>query len=302
MTAVGESTYFTLLCPSYHGATMLSALLSNHSQICSAGDGNPGWRDPNRIPCKCGRSIAVCDFWQGLAGLRETGGKPANEHWFPTTPKIIAGSAAGNLRLAKALAVSSFKLKRNLMARLFPQAARRFTDTVSRYAAFCRDYHGAPVFFDGEKSFAKYCSLQACGYPIGGVIHFVRDPRAYAASAKKRGVAANVAAAEWSAYHERLNAMASWGGRTRVLRVRYEDLVAEADRTLGLITGFMGLNPEALTRPPHLDRLHLIGNSLRGFDGVPRQGRGREAALTTPELETVAQSCRALMHKFGYRD
>ena len=127
MTAGGESTYFALLCPSYHGATMLSALLSNHSQICSAGDGNPGWRDPNRIPCKCGRSIAVCDFWQGLAGLRETGGKPANELWFPTTPKIIAGCAAGNLRLAKALAFSSFKLKRNLMGRLFPPAARRFT-------------------------------------------------------------------------------------------------------------------------------------------------------------------------------
>ena len=301
MTARGDGPkYFSLLCPSFHGATMLSALLSNHSAICSAGDGNPGMRDPRRIPCKCGSKISDCEFWKGIAGLRDAAGGPWNGLWFPTTPKIIAASASANLLLAKSLAVSSFRLRRDLMKTLYPKAAQHFTDSVTRYAGYCREQHGARVFFDGEKSFAKYCSLQSCGYPIDGVIHFVRDPRAYAASSKKRLGTAAPAAGEWKSFHERLAAMATWGGRTPVLRVRYEDLVDDPSTTLNAITAFMGLDSEQLLRPPVLETLHLIGNSLAGFDGIPRKSAGWEGALSAKEIDTVVRVCSPLMQDFGY--
>ena len=130
---VNTPKYFVLLCPSFHGATMLSALLSNHSAICSAGDGNPATRDPNLIPCKCGRKIASCDFWQGIAGLKAAAGGPMADLWFPTTPAMMP--ASGNLLLAKALAMSSFRMRRDFIQSLFPRAASTFTAAKPGFAS-----------------------------------------------------------------------------------------------------------------------------------------------------------------------
>lgn len=292
--------YFALLCPSFHGATMFSALLSAHSMICSAGDGNPRPRPGHRMPCKCGRRIDSCEFWIGLKALSDTHGGPHDGAWFATTPQIVARSAAANRLAVKALTAASYASGNDVMMRAFPRASAKFVEMVGAYASYCCDYHGKSVFFDGEKSFSKYCSLQACGFPIAGVVHLVRDARAFVASSKKRNVGVETASRAWLAIHKRLDDMASWRGRTRVFRLRYEDLVETPDKELEAIATFMGLAPERLTRPPELDRLHLIGNSLAGFDGVPRKGDGWQGKLTNGEVDTVVRHCGPLMRKLGY--
>jgi hypothetical protein len=301
MTAT-EPRYFALLCPSFHGATMFSALLSNHSQICSAGDGNPRPKGDYRFPCTCRRKIDECDFWIGLRELSERSGGMWNGAWFPTTPRIVAASPRASLLAAKALTAVAYATGREVMSMAAPGAALRFTDMVRAYAGHCARYHRKSVFLDGEKSFSKYCSLQACGFPVDGVVHLIRDPRAFAASAKKRGTDVASASRLWVKLHRRLADMASWRGRTPVHRIRYEDLVAEPDRALASLLAFMGLGQEHLTRPPEPGSQHLIGNNIRGFDGIPRQkGDGWQGALTDGEADAVVHRCGALMQAFGYK-
>lgn len=293
--------YFALLCPSFHGATMFSALLSNHSEICSAGDGNPRPKDGYRFPCTCRRKIDECDFWIGLRELSERSGGMWNGAWFPTTPRIVAASPRASMLAAKALTAAAYATGRNVMSTAAPGAARRFVDTVQAYAGYCTRYHGKSVFFDGEKSFSKYGSLQACGFPIDGAIHLVRDPRAFAASAKKRGIDVASASRLWLQLHRRFSDVAPWRGRTPVHRIRYEDLLADPDRVTASLLAFMQLAPERLTRPPQPGEQHLIGNNIRSFDGVPRQkGEGWRGTLSDAEEKAVMRRCGALMHTFGY--
>lgn len=293
--------YFALLCPSFHGATMFSALLSNHSQICSAGDGNPRPKDGYRFPCTCRRKIDECDFWNGLKQLSDRSGGMWNGAWFPTTPRLVPSSPRASLLAAKAMTGLAYATGRNVMAAVAPGPARSFTEMVRAYAGYCTRYHGKSVFLDGEKSFSKYGSLQACGFPIDGAIHLVRDPRAFVASAKKRGIDVASASRSWLALHRRLSDVAAWRGRTPVHRIRYEDLVADPDRETARLLAFMELAPERLTRPPEPGRQHLIGNNIRGFDGVPRQtGDGWHGVLSQAEARAVERQCGALMRIFGY--
>lgn len=299
--AVTEPRYFALLCPSFHGATMFSALMSNHSQICSAGDGNPRPKGEYRFPCTCRSKIDECDFWIGLKQLSERTGGMWNGAWFPTTPRLVPASPRASLLVAKALTGVAYATGRNVMSAAAPGAARDFTGMVRGYVDYCTRYHAKSVFLDGEKSFSKYGSLQACGFPIDGAIHLVRDPRAFAASARKRGIDIASASRLWRRLHRRLSDVAPWRGRTPVHRIRYEDLVAAPERELASLLAFMGLGLEHLTRPPEPGRQHLIGNNIRGFDGVPRQqGDGWRGALTDHEAEAVVRQCGSLMETLGY--
>src|SRR5918911_1327506 len=50
-----------VVCPPFHGATLLALLLNNHSQISALGDMLP-LRDRNQL-CACGQPSRKCDFW-----------------------------------------------------------------------------------------------------------------------------------------------------------------------------------------------------------------------------------------------
>ena len=51
---------YCILCPSYHGATLLSLLLGNHTKVFSLGDTIP--TEPFPIRCGCGAPFDRCEF------------------------------------------------------------------------------------------------------------------------------------------------------------------------------------------------------------------------------------------------
>ena len=72
------------LCPSYHGATLLSLILGNHSKVEALGDTVPTTAFNHQ--CGCGNYVAECDFWKGLATRIPDRGR---EHLFLTRPQIF---------------------------------------------------------------------------------------------------------------------------------------------------------------------------------------------------------------------
>jgi hypothetical protein len=112
--------------------------------------------------------------------------------------------------------------------------------TIKVRAAFldvCCSYYDFQVFVDGK---TRYVVLKACNTPVRGVIHLIRDPRAYAASSKRAGIPVTDAAREWVHYHIRTEKFTRFL-LENVIQIRYEDLCQRTHKVIESVQCWMGL-------------------------------------------------------------
>ena len=76
-----------VLCPSFHGASLLAILLNNHSKIISLGDTIPT-RKTADFSCSCGRLIENCTFWSHIEDTQRKYNHSHSEHIAPLLPKL----------------------------------------------------------------------------------------------------------------------------------------------------------------------------------------------------------------------
>ncbi|GHE40968.1 sulfotransferase [Streptosporangium violaceochromogenes] len=206
-----------------------------------------------------------------------------------------------------------------------PRSPAELPAELEEYAAVHRRLYdaagavaGRPVVVDSSKHASLAFCLAATGSGVH-VVHVVRDPRAVAHSWHGRTARPEDGrpmtrwspartSLHWLAQNLGLELLARSG--VRVLRVRYEDLLASPAGTLGRLAGEIGLHPhpgllrslnggEAELSPSHT----VSGNPVRfvaGRIGLVEDDRWRTAS-PAGHRRLVTTMTWPLMVRYGYR-
>jgi hypothetical protein len=175
---------------------------------------------------------------------------------------------------------------------------------VRRYAGRVRR-PGATVWIDHTPRHSRHAAVLAEMFPAARFIHIVRDGRGTAASVLPISWGPNTieSAAHW--WVELLAhglALESWGG-TRVMRVRYEDVLADPEATVRALAAFAGLpyepgmlSGDGYRLPPDPTRLHVL-------IGQPPQHQRAQAwaeSLTPRQIEIFEWVAGDMLRYLGY--
>ncbi|MER7502083.1 sulfotransferase [Nonomuraea pusilla] len=275
------------------GTTLLERLLAELPGVTALGEVVHLWSRGvlSAEPCGCGAPFPSCPFWR-CVGERAFGG------WSrPLAERVLA------LR------------HRVDRTRRIPRIAH---PGLAEYAdAYRRVYDavGTPAVIDSSKHASLAYCLVAAGVDVR-VAHVVRDPRAVAHSWGRsvprpedgrpmtRWGSARTAL-HWSAQNLALDRLARRGAR--VVRVRYEDLVADPAATLTALAAELGLPASGL---PFLDgavvRLspaHTVsGNPMRFAVGPVelRRDDSWRAGLPARQRRLVGALTWPLRSRYGY--
>ncbi len=260
------------------GSTLVTTILGQLDGVFAAGELRYLWQRgvlENR-PCGCGQPFAECPFWRKV--LAELPGADA--------ARIAAG-----LRIRLRLRGLPGLLRRHRNRR--PAPAGHLDDAVlaELYSAIARNLStptgtGVPLIVDSSK-LPPYGALLGTlpGLDLR-ILHLVRDPRATAFSWRRRrrldGAADDrlmsrppvwKAALLWLVWNTATVRLWGRSRPERYLRVRYEDFVAEPERTVRRIARFAGEVPDRLpftgTHGVRLEPTHSVaGNPARHRVGV----------------------------------
>ncbi|MDP2469267.1 MAG: sulfotransferase [Candidatus Palauibacterales bacterium] len=295
-----------IVCPSYHGATLLSLLLNNHSAVTSLGDTIPA-RKYLGSACSCRRAVRDCPFWsevlEGLEATRFTEGEKVLPLWPRISPRWQKWNRLAALGLGTVAHVAGPRTWS-----LVGRDRDEYADTYSRFYALVRRLHGTQLFVDGSKSMSKAFVLASI-FPEADVriIHLVRDPRDYHCSNLKNNPdTATLASStrEWLDRHLAILAMSKMIRRKKYLRIRYEDLCEQPEQTVATILGTLEVDYEDLFHPQTEGRKnHVIGNdTMADFDGTIRPSTKWRSRLTAIDVRQIERRTRPLFGRFGYRE
>ena len=300
-----------VVCPSYHGATLLAVLLNNHSQVSALGDMLPLVRFPD-VSCWCGELVDECAFWQGVAERFGVSRPSLLRTRLPVYPWLGERRLEGGLvrlsgnthlnRAAGRLARTAVDLALPALWRAHPQPPAEFTRSYRSFYEFVAQQHGTSVFVDGQKSSRKAALLAHQFQPDLDVriVHLLRDPRGFADSSRRHeGAALQESGWLWQDYHRR---MATLQTAAPYHLLRYEDLCAHPEQELRRLFEFIGVEPQDVVGPPkQLHKHHGLGNAavLRFAGDITHDDRWRES-LTPPEQHTVLRAAGPLAKQHHY--
>ena len=298
-----------VVCPSYHGATLLAVLLNNHSQVSALGDMLP-------LPghtCWCGELPDECEFWRAVADRLEVS-RPSElaarlpECAWPLTHRPLDGGVipwSGSVRMNRAagrLARAMVDLALPALWRAYPRPRAEFARSYRSFYEFVAETHGTSVFVDGQKSWRKAALLARQLQPEIEVriIHLLRDPRGFAASSRRHeGGGFRQSGWLWQDLHRRMFALEEVAPYHLL---RYEDLCNRPDQELPRLLDFIGVEQEDIVGPPNdPDKHHGFGNAalLRFAGHITHDDRWRRT-LTTNQQNTVLRAAGTLARKHHY--
>ena len=178
-------------------------------------------------------------------------------------------------------------------------------DAATLFEAFARCELDIPkgsgvVWGDKTPSYIDYLPLIRRLYPDAKVVHIVRDVRDHCASIRHAwGKDVGRAAHRWSlsvlAVHECAQSNPDF-----IMEIRYEELLADAEKELRLLSGFLGVEYESQMLSPQVPTENL-GNAT-GHVGIMRSNTGRyREKLSERELRSVEAIAWAAMGELGYQ-
>jgi hypothetical protein len=289
-----------VLCPSYHGATLLSLLLNNHPQVLALGDTIPT-RSFDQL-CLCKKTISECDFWREALEAARAERFAGESRFLPPLPRLAAGARTNlvaNLALASLAAARPL---RRIVRSLAPVSA--YLDAYESFHRVTLRRAGARVFVDGQKSWPIPLVVRGLTGRALSVLHLTRDPRAFAYSMlqRKRGTPEEVAKG-WAREHRLMAITGRIASRGRYLQVRYEDLARSPRDTMAAIFAFLGLANVDVVRPPvDGEKGHVIGNKMKKtFEGTIELDVRWKDGLAAADARRIVRTSAAMMERLGYQ-
>ena len=244
---------------------MLSILLNGNEGIFSPGEMGPApaFATPDYV-CSCGELLTACPFYCGVARRlerRQVDFCPYDwgvRYDLPVgylVARVLQGSWQGSR-----IAVTRDKLLSKLKPYRRWKASR--DARLIHIARACLEEAGARVFVDATKTPRRISEVAAVSELELRVLHLVRDPRGYVASAKRRlGVSVRVATTVWCRVNrDVLRRAASCG--VPYLLVPYEALCARVEGVLRGIDEFLAAGGQNTAATEPLEH-HVIGNEAR---------------------------------------
>jgi len=203
---------------------------------------------------------------------------------------------------------SSFALVRTLqrwVERHLPVYRQRIKRIDRVNEAFVRavlETAGAEVFFDTSKGSMRLARLLASSAFDLRVVTLVREVRAYAASARRRGTSLRDAAETWKKDQLTIRAVTKELPHGRKLLVRYEDLCTNPSGTLTRLYDFCGVAPMELPRQLFSHEHHVLGNNMRMAGSIEiRLDERWRRELEDSEQAEVLGIAGELNRQFGYQ-
>jgi Sulfotransferase domain len=301
-----------VVCPAYHGATLLDLLLNNHPCVSALGECSFPEHDFDPV-CSCRELVSECSFWTAVAeGLGDSSSSQLPDLLPPLPWPLSRRRVEGNVvrisrhprlnRTVGSLARVATNVAMPILWRSRRQHVENFVATYRSFYGFVLDRHKTSVFIDGYKSWRKAALLASELQPAVDIriIHLVRDPRGFAASRRRhdrRDV--RESAWMWRDLHRRATAL---GSRSPYLLLRYEGLCASPVEEMGKLFVFLGLDRHSVvSAPKYPEKHHVLGNEMaRSFSGDVTCDERWRSELTTTEQRTVLAAAGDLAEQFGY--
>ena len=132
---------YCVLCPSFHGATLLSLVIGNHSRMLSLGDTvatEPGHH------CGCGALVAECPFWRRVNGGPDGGAAMPRPELF-ASPRL-------NQTATISVAIVAFRLGKTM---LFGSFAKGISIISLRSAASLRNSTSSSTASRASRAIAR---------------------------------------------------------------------------------------------------------------------------------------------------
>jgi len=212
------------------GTTILDIILGNHSGFLSLGELNnamDAW-NKKRI-CSCGVPIRQCRIWKNVGNIffsNDSGG----EHY------RIANYQNDIER--------QISIINHILGLYDPSMIHEYHSYIYNIFRLLKESSSAKAVIDSSKSVGRALALLKNAKIDVQIIHLVRDPRGVYFSFQKKNLITptkNI----WSlvVYWNGVNFLASLArlrfGDKKVLRVRYEDLISNTDKTIDKIGDFI---------------------------------------------------------------
>jgi hypothetical protein len=291
-------------CPSYHGATLLSCLLNNHSQVTALGDTVPAQKFiTGGTLCGCGAPIRDCEFWRALLSRVNSAGSSRDGYPLPAYP-VIVNPERVNRSLALGIGVASLNVSPQLW-KAFRNRAEAYCHIYSAFYRTACELQGTSCFIDGQKNLVKTLVFAGViGQEQVKVLHLYRDPRAafYSHVRRKRAAGAKEFARSWRRSHSRAERLGAYLGRNNYSVLKYESFCKDPLAALDQVQALFGLRREELLKPGNaFRRKHIIGNEMiADFDGVIRQDEKWRTGLSKEDQRIIIQETQPLSARLGY--
>jgi hypothetical protein len=277
------------------GSTLLELALASHPDIATVGELQllPHFmRDPSST-CSCGRSLATCPYWSTALGPGDV---------VPPDPFRETVDAGRVVRPRWLTSVVTGRVGHRARARATDYA--RPTATVVETAA---QQLGASYVVDASKDVYRLHLLAAAGIDLR-VVLLVRDPRGFANSMLAGSSRTTRRVMRYATRWLVQNLLFECAARPMLrsgsaLRIRYEDLAGDPDRTLQLLGRWLGADPTRFDVAGLHTHLHhaIGGNPMRDRrEPIAVDDRWR-TALSPSERRITWFVDGPLARRYGYR-
>lgn len=288
----------------YSGATLLTILVNNHSQIVSNGETFPfSITDTTRYQCSCGKYTDECEFYRFAAShMRNQDDGDWNRYVFEQTPRYptleTINRYLSSVRYDGAL--------RSYLIDHYPKWRYRRDEFMRAQHEFfikAMEFNNASVYVDGMKSIRRAQYFVRDEMIELKVINLVRDGRAFSSSyIKNEGLSAkniSQAASYWNQYLQQSDIFRARFPQVEIIDIRYEDLCRDQEQTLGKLYTFLGLEYQ----PFDIGRncMHILGNRMRKtFTGEVKENVEWKAKLSQSVIDQITHEMRDYLTRYGY--
>lgn len=287
----------------YSGSTLASFLLNMHPGMTTVGH-TTGWCFENEadFPCSCGELLRNCPLYATIAERYASEGLSFDVRRFNTKYALSTNERLNRYLVASLPLVANSTLEHardRLLRRIAPVRERLEQQHRSNFAfiSAALAYAKADVFVDNSHDpFRLRHLIDSDRFEIRA-LHLVRDPRGVALSCMKH--------ANWSLE----TAIRIWIRRQAdicrisddlqipVLRVYYEDLCSDVDKTLARIHTFADQAPEPFTGDFAQAEHHILGNAMRLRGGQIKLDEKWRKELSPEQVASANSQLRAALSK-----
>jgi hypothetical protein len=291
-----------VLCPSYHGATLLALLLNNHTKISSLGDAIPRKTYDQR--CACGKLVSQCAFWQQIEKALDTQRFVAQDALLPMYPRVCKNQQV-NKAFNQALGLMSLYLGTHVW-RALGRRGYEYTQMYLKFYQTVCDLQGTDIFTQGSKNLIEVLVIKSVLEKKASlkIIHLSRDPRAYFHSRKKYYPSTTIqfAASKWKSYHRMVTKLQHSLGATNYLFLRYEDLCREPSESMRDVFDFFHVEYQDVCHAPRNPRKHhLMGNKMMfSFNGTIQGDYSWQERVSYEEQMMLLERTQPFSARFGY--
>lgn len=317
-----------LAAASHSGSTMTAMLLGAHPDLCSVGELKAiNLGDKDTYLCSCKSLAKDCAFWQGV-----TEKMSAKGHDFCISDAgtdIRTGATPFMNRLLRPLVRSPFmELVRDTLLKLSPVWRKQLPLLQKRNADYARaiaEQAGVETVVDSSKIGIRLKYLLKNPELDVKVIWVVRDGRgvslayknpseyADAKDPKLRGGGAGrtqehdrgveIGAHEWVRCNNETQSVLSTMSKDSWIKVHYEDICNETEKTLDEIFTFIGVDPAKKRLDFKTVEHHVVGNGMRLDDSeVIKLDERWKGQLNESDLAVYSQVVGKFHQSIGYTE